>query len=52
MGLGVTLCLLYAAEWVEQNGLVMRPIADPVVERKFFIIYAKKSLIITCSVGI
>ncbi len=37
MGLGVTLCLLYAAEWVEQNGLVMRPIADPVVERKFLL---------------
>ena len=37
MGLGVTLCLLYAAEWVEQNGLVMRPIDDPVVERKFLL---------------
>lgn len=36
MGLGVTVCLLYAAEWVEQNGLVMRPIAEPVVERNFY----------------
>lgn len=42
MGLGVTLCLLYAADWVEQNGLVMRPIADPVVERKF-LLYTHKS---------
>ena len=42
MGLGVTLCLLYAAEWVEQNGLVMRPIADPVVERKF-LLYTHKN---------
>ncbi len=37
MGLGVTLCLLYAAEWVHQNGLVMRPLYRPVVERKFLL---------------
>lgn len=37
MGLGVTLCLLYAAEWVHQNGLVMRPLYKPVVERKFLL---------------
>lgn len=42
MGLGVTLCLLYAAEWVEQNGLTMRPITDPVVERKF-LLYTHKN---------
>lgn len=42
MGLGVTLCLLYAAEWVEQNGLTMRPIHEPVVERKF-LLYTHKN---------
>lgn len=41
-GLGVTLCLLYAAEWVHQNGLVMRPLHRPVVERKF-LLYTHKS---------
>lgn len=41
-GLGVTVCLLYAAEWVEQNGLIMRPISDPVVERKF-LLYTHKN---------
>lgn len=42
MGLGVTLCLLYAAEWVELYGLVMRPIKEPVVERKF-LLYTHKN---------
>lgn len=36
-GLGVTLCLLYTAEWVHQNGLIMRPLHNPVVERKFLL---------------
>lgn len=36
-GLGVTVCLLYAAEWVELYGLVMKPISEPVVERKFLL---------------
>lgn len=42
MGLGVTVCLLYAAEWVAQNGLVMRPIEEPVVERNF-LLYTHKN---------
>lgn len=42
MGLGITLCLLYAAEWVELYGLVMRPINEPVVERKF-LLYTHKN---------
>lgn len=41
-GLGVTLCLLYAADWVKQNGLVMRPLYKPVVERKF-LLYTNKN---------
>lgn len=41
-GLGVTLCLLYTAEWVHQNGLVMRPLHKPVVERKF-LLYTHKN---------
>ena len=36
-GLGVTLCMPYARTLVEQYGLVMRPIGDPVVERAFWI---------------
>ncbi|WP_313076362.1 LysR family transcriptional regulator [Melaminivora sp.] len=36
-GLGVTLCMPYARMLVEQYGLVMRPIGDPVVERSFWI---------------
>lgn len=41
-GLGVTLCLLYAAEWVHQNGLIMRPLHSPIVERKF-LLYTHKN---------
>ncbi len=36
-GLGLTLCMPYARSLVEQHGLVMRPIGDPVVERSFWI---------------
>lgn len=36
-GLGLTLCMPYARTLVEQYGLVMRPIGDPVVERAFWI---------------
>lgn len=41
MGLGVTVCLLYAAEWVHQNGLIMRPLQNPVAVRKF-VLYTHK----------
>lgn len=41
-GLGVTVCLLYAAEWVELYGLVMKPISEPVVERRF-LLYTHKN---------
>ena len=36
-GLGITLCMPYARSLVEQFGLVMRPVGDPVVERSFWI---------------
>lgn len=36
-GLGVTLCLPFAADWVSQHGLVMCLLESPRVERKFFI---------------
>ena len=36
-GLGLTLCMPYARTLVEQYGLVMRPVGDPVVERAFWI---------------
>lgn len=35
MGLGITLALSYAKNWVEQHDLAMIPIANPVIERKF-----------------
>ena len=36
-GLGITLCMPYARTLVEQFGLVMRPVGDPVVERSFWV---------------
>ncbi|MBS0392530.1 MAG: LysR family transcriptional regulator [Proteobacteria bacterium] len=36
-GLGLTLCMPYARTLVEQFGLVMRPVGDPVVARSFWI---------------
>ncbi len=36
-GLGLTLCMPYARSLVEQFGLVMRPVGDPVVERSFWV---------------
>lgn len=41
-GLGVTLCLPYVHEWVSQNNLVMQPIEDPVISRKFYL-YSRKN---------
>lgn len=40
-GLGVTLCLPYVSEWVKQNGLVMIPITNPVVQRDFYLYSCK-----------
>lgn len=40
-GMGLTLCLPYARSLVERYGLVMRPIADPVVQRSFWIFTRK-----------
>ena len=36
-GLGVTLCMPYARTLVEQYGMVMRPLGEPVVQRSFWI---------------
>ena len=36
-GLGLTICIPYAAEMVQQYGLVLRPVVDPVVLRGFYI---------------
>ena len=36
-GLGITLCMPYARTLVEQFGLVMRQVGDPVVERSFWV---------------
>lgn len=40
-GLGVTICLPYVAEWVEQNGLVMIPIVSPTIYRNFYLYNCK-----------
>lgn len=41
-GLGITLCLPFAADWVKQQDLAMRPLYAPAVYRRFFI-YRRKS---------
>ncbi len=41
-GLGATLCLPYVSEWVAQNGLVMIPIKEPEISRRFFL-YSRKN---------
>lgn len=41
-GLGITLCLPYAADWVKNHDLVLRPLVQPAVTRRFFI-YRKKN---------
>ena len=40
-GLGITLCMPYARLLVEQNGLVMRPLVHPQVQRSFWIFTRK-----------
>lgn len=40
-GLGITLCMPYARMLVEQNGLVMRPLVEPMVERSFWVFTRK-----------
>lgn len=37
-GLGVTICIPYASSLVTQNRLDMRPLVDPVVSRRFYVI--------------
>lgn len=49
MGLGVTLALPYAKTWVEQYGLLMIPIKNPIIERKF-LLYAHKHRSLTPAV--
>jgi DNA-binding transcriptional LysR family regulator len=36
-GLGVTVCMPYAAAEVRRHGLLTRPLADPVLTRRFFV---------------
>lgn len=37
MGLGITLALTYAKTWIDQHNLVMIPIKNPTIERKFLL---------------
>ncbi|KAB2868629.1 MAG: LysR family transcriptional regulator [Ideonella sp.] len=37
-GLGITVCIPYAGSLVRLYGLVMRPLVDPVVTRRFFVL--------------
>lgn len=41
-GLGVSLCLPYAGDWVRQHNLVMRPLVEPIIYRRFFL-YSRKN---------
>lgn len=36
-GLGLTLCLSYASDRVKRQGLTMRPLIEPTIQRKFFL---------------
>lgn len=36
-GLGLTLCLSYASDRVKRQGLIMRPLIEPTIHRKFFL---------------
>lgn len=42
MGLGITLALTYAKTWIDQHDLVMIPIKNPTIERKF-LLYTHKN---------
>lgn len=46
MGLGITVALSYADAWVKEQGLVMVPISEPVISRKF-LLYKNKHRSIT-----
>ena len=37
MGLGMTMALDYAAQWVQEQGLVMIPVSEPVIQHKFLL---------------
>lgn len=36
-GLGLTLCLSYASDRVKRQGLIMRPLIEPTIQRRFFL---------------
>ncbi|WP_274572689.1 LysR family transcriptional regulator [Neisseria leonii] len=36
-GAGLTFCLPFAADWVHSHGLMMRPLCNPEIERRFLI---------------
>lgn len=48
-GLGVTLCLPYVHEWVTQNKLLMLPIKNPEIHRKFYL-YSRKNRVLSPAV--
>ncbi|WP_218118006.1 LysR family transcriptional regulator [Pelistega sp. MC2] len=41
-GLGVSLCLPYAGDWVRQHDLVMMPLVEPIIHRRFYL-YSRKN---------
>lgn len=51
MGLGVTLVMPYARTWVDQHGLLMIPLKDPIVSRKF-LLYTHKRRSPTAAVNV
>lgn len=50
MGLGITVALSYAKAWVQQQDLVMVPISEPVIGRKF-LLYKNKRRSVTPAVA-
>lgn len=40
--LGLTICLPFAADWVQQQGLIMRLLIEPIIQRRFYV-YRQKN---------
>lgn len=51
VGLGVTFCLPYAADWVRQHGLLMKPLYQPRIERSFYL-YCRRNRSLSVAAGI
>lgn len=48
-GMGLSLCLPYAGDWVKQHKLVMRPLIEPEIQRRFFFYHRKNRSLSTAA---